>query len=151
MARYVQKITIGGRERWIGWEIDGIGTEISGLFLVDDLPPEELRAKGVKSFAPMSFDDFIGLGAINNRSEEKKKIPDDEDMGFRLDALEVMMGRLLGSGFAEIPAHVIPRMLGGVSLDDPRVQTRIRSWQDAGAVEFRGTEDCYVHLLRRIH
>ena len=31
MAKYVQRITIGDRERWLGWEVDGIGTEMPGL------------------------------------------------------------------------------------------------------------------------
>ena len=49
MARYIQRITLLGRQRWIGWEIDGVGTEIPGLILADDLPEEDLRSRGVST------------------------------------------------------------------------------------------------------
>ena len=48
MARYIQRIALLGKERWIGWEIDGIGTELPGLILADRIPEEELRARGIK-------------------------------------------------------------------------------------------------------
>jgi hypothetical protein len=35
MARYIQRIALLGKERWIGWEIDGVGTELPGLTLAD--------------------------------------------------------------------------------------------------------------------
>src|SRR5947199_4677944 len=50
MARYIQRIALLGKERWIGWEVDGIGTEIPGLTLAGDLSDEELRARGIKEF-----------------------------------------------------------------------------------------------------
>src|SRR5688572_14629518 len=55
MARYLQRISLLGKERWIGWEIDGVGTEVPGLLLADDLSEEEVRARGVKEFHAMPF------------------------------------------------------------------------------------------------
>ena len=51
MARYLQRISLLGKERWIGWEIDGVGTEVPGLMLADDLSEEEIRARGAVPLA----------------------------------------------------------------------------------------------------
>ena len=64
MARYLQRIKLLGKERWIGWEIDGIGTEVPGLTLADDLSDDQIRALGVKEFHAMPFESFLGLGAV---------------------------------------------------------------------------------------
>ena len=63
MARYIQRIALLGKERWIGWEIDGVGTELPGLTLADRVSEEELRARGVKEFTPLSFEMFLGMNA----------------------------------------------------------------------------------------
>src|SRR5213592_2919892 len=63
MARYIQRISLLGKERWIGWEIDGVGTELPGLTLADRIPEEELRARGIKEFTPLSFEMFLGMNA----------------------------------------------------------------------------------------
>jgi len=148
MARYLQKLSLGGRERWIGWEIDGIGTEIPGLFLADDLDEEALRVRGVKKFVPMAFDDFVGLGAITRPPAVSEL--HDQDLTFRLDALLVSLDRMKARGLVELPRVYIETIVGEEGLDDPRIEARFRQWETDGAVELVGTEDCYLRLLRRI-
>jgi len=89
MARYIQKLALLGRERWIGWEIDGVGTEVPGLALAEGISEEELRAHGVMDFSPMPFESFLGLGAALTTAGSLL----DEDIEFRLDALQVGMER----------------------------------------------------------
>src|SRR5947207_11641591 len=95
MARYIQKLSLLGRERWIGWEIDGIGTEVPGLVLAEDLSDEDLRAHGVMDFSPMPFKSFLGLGAALTKANGSML---DEDLEFRLDALQVGMDRSRSRG-----------------------------------------------------
>jgi hypothetical protein len=51
MARYIQRIALLGKERWIAWEIDGVGTELPGLTLADHYnegaPPATRRYHGL--------------------------------------------------------------------------------------------------------
>lgn len=150
MARYLQKIALLGRERWIGWEVDGVGTEVSGLILADELTDDEIRARGVKEFRPMTFEAFLGMNA--EAGETSGFLP-DEDIEFRLDALQVGLERIRGRGESDVPRELFTRMFGGDAgqLDHPRVQRRLRGWQDEGVVEFVGREDCYVRIVGRFH
>jgi hypothetical protein len=145
MARYVQKIRLLGKERWIGWEIDGVGTEIPGLILADDFPEEVIRAHGIKEFAPLSFENFLGMNVNANATSAYLH---DQDVEFRLDALQVGMERIRSRGQTEVSRAVLANMFGDEGhLDHPRVQQRLREWSDAGAVEIVGREDCYLRIL----
>jgi hypothetical protein len=147
MAKYIQRISLLGKERWIGWEIDGIGTEIPGLTLAEELPAEELARRGVKHFAPMSFESFVGMGAT---IAVKLDHLDDQDVAFRLDALQVGMDRFRAKGFVDLPKAVLLDIFGESDLEDPRIQTRFREWQESGAVEVIGQDDCYLRITGRM-
>src|SRR5256885_2907869 len=79
MAKYLQRIALLGKERWIGWEIDGVGTELPGLTLADRVSEEELRARGVKEFTPLSFEMFLGMNADAGPAKQLL----DQDIDFR--------------------------------------------------------------------
>jgi len=147
MARYVQRIALLGKERWIGWEIDGVGTEIPGLQLADGLSEEELRGRGVKEFRPMPFESFLGLGAaVANPSELH-----DQDIDYRLDALLVGMERIRSRGQTDVPRVLLLGFFGDDrQLGHPRVQARFREWEIAGQVQVVGAEDCYLRIVGRL-
>ena len=148
MARYIQRISLLGKERWIGWELDGIGTEIPGLTLADEMSEEELRARGVKEFHQLTFESFLNFG-----SAVADAAPDllDEDIAFRLDALQVGMERFRSQGVSAVPRTFLASVFGGEQhIDDPRVQARFRAWQAAGGVELVGTDDCYLRITGRL-
>src|SRR5690349_5482765 len=86
MARYIQRIALLGKDRWIGWEVDGIGTEIPGLTLADEMSDEELRARGIKEFHQLTFESFLELGSAAGNAATPELL--DEDIAFRLDALQ---------------------------------------------------------------
>jgi hypothetical protein len=148
MARYVQRISLLGKERWIGWEVDGVGTEIPGLTLADDLSDEELRARGIKDFHQLTFESFLGLGsAVSDAAPELL----DEDIAFRLDALQVGMERFRSQGVSAVPRTFLASVFGGEQhIDDPRVQARFLAWQASGGVELVGAEDCYLRITGRL-
>ena len=145
MARYIQKLALLGRERWIGWEIDGVGTEVPGLLLADDVPEEELRAHGVKEFSPMPFESFLGLGAALAQGG----VMLDQDIEFRLDALQVGMDRGRSKGMTVIPKQMLALMLGE-AIEHPRVQERFREWESVGAVQVLRGDDCYLRITGRL-
>jgi len=145
MARYIQKLALLGRERWIGWEIDGVGTEVPGLVLADDLAEDELRAHGVKEFSPMPFESFLGLGAALSAGGTLL----EEDIEFRLDALQVGMDRGRTRGVTIIPRHLLALMLGE-AIEHPRVQQRFREWESVGAVQVLRGDDCYLRITGRL-
>jgi hypothetical protein len=146
MARYIQRITLLGRQRWIGWEIDGVGTEIPGLILADDLPEEDLRSRGVKEFKPLPFETFLEMNPVSDTPADGSLL--DEDVEFRLDALQVSMERLRGRGDNAVPRAMLMHMFGAaVHLNHPRVIERLREWETRGAVEFVGQEECYLRIL----
>jgi hypothetical protein len=145
MARYIQKLALLGRERWIGWEIDGIGTEVPGLVLAEDLPEDVLRAHGVMDFSPMPFESFLGLGAAFTAAGTLL----DEDIEFRLDALQVGMDRGRTRGVTIIPRHLLALMLGE-AIEHPRVQQRFREWESVGAVQLLRGDDCYLRITGRL-
>ena len=147
MARYIQKLSLLGRERWIGWEIDGIGTEVPGLVLAEDLSEEELRAHGVMDFSPMPFESFVGLGAA--LATKSKDAMLEEDIEFRLDALQVGMDRSRSRGLTIIPRQVLALMLGE-AIEHPRVQERFREWEKVGAVQVLRGDDCYLRITGRL-
>ena len=150
VARYIQRIALVGKERWIGWEIDGVGTEIPGLTLADDIPIEELRARGVKEFRPMSFESFLGLGAIVSPDMGDGPLL-DEDIEFRLDALQVGMERIRSRGQSVVPRAVLANIFGADHhIDHPRVQARLREWASRGGVELVGRDDCYLRITGRL-
>jgi hypothetical protein len=143
MARYIQRIALLGKERWIGWEIDGVGTELPGLTLADSLSDDELRAHGVKHFTPLSFEMFLGM----NADAGPPKVLLDQDIEFRLDALQVGMERIRGSGRRDVPRALLTHFFGGDDqLNHPRVIARLAAWEDAGKVEFVGREECYLRI-----
>ena len=144
MARYIQRIALLGKERWIGWEVDGVGTEIPGLMLADQFSDEELRARGIKEFRPMPFESFLGMGTTTAGSDGALV---DEDLSFRLDALLVGMERCRSRGMTDVPRAILSGFLGDDRhLGDPRVQARLREWQMTGAVEVVGAEECYLRI-----
>jgi len=143
MARYIQRIALLGKERWIGWEIDGVGTELSGLTLADHLSAEELRVKGIKEFTPLSFEQFLRMNAD---SGTKQLV--DQDVDFRLDALWVGIERIRGAGQREVPRAFLTHLFGGDGeLNHPRVIARLAAWEEAGKVEFVGREECYLRIV----
>lgn len=147
MARYIQKLSLLGRERWIGWEIDGIGTEVPGLVLAEDLSEEDLRAHGVMDFSPMPFESFLGLGAALTAGAKGSML--EEDIEFRLDALQVGMDRSRSRGLTIIPRHMLALMLGE-AIEHPRVQERFREWEKVGAVQVLRGDDCYLRITGRL-
>jgi hypothetical protein len=149
MARYIQRIALLGKERWIGWEIDGVGTEISGLTLADEMPEEEIRARGIKEFRPMPFEAFLGLGAVINRPGDGELL--DEDIEYRLDALLVGMERIRSRGVTNVSRSLLLGFFGDErQLRHPRVQSRFREWEQAGRVKVIGAEECYLRILGRL-
>lgn len=148
MARYIQRIALLGKERWIGWEVDGVGTEIPGLTLADGLSDDELRARGVKEFRPMPFESFLGLGAVVSKEPADLL---DEDIDYRLDALLVAMERIRAQGMANVPRALVLGYVGDEShLGHPRVQQRFQDWEKAGSVEVVGAEECYLRIVGRL-
>ncbi|HEY0158507.1 MAG TPA: hypothetical protein VGF28_14585 [Thermoanaerobaculia bacterium] len=149
MARYIQRIALLGKERWIGWEVDGVGTEIPGLTLADGLSDDELRARGVKEFRPMPFESFLGLGAIVSPAASPDLL--DEDVEYRLDALLVGMERIRAQGQSSVPRALILGYVGDdAQLGHPRVQQRFREWEEAGSVQVVGSEECYLSIVGRL-
>jgi hypothetical protein len=148
MARYIQRIALLGKERWIGWEVDGVGTEIPGLLLADDLSDDELRARGIKEFHPMPFENFLGMGsAISDPSGQLH----EQDIEYRLDALLVGMERIRSKGLVDVPRAVVLGFFGDdAHLAHPRVQARFRQWQEAGQVQIVGAEGCYLRITGRL-
>ena len=148
MARYIQRITLLGRQKWIGWEIDGVGTEIPGLILADDLPEEDLLSRGIKAFKPLSFESFLEMNPQAAQPADGSLL--DEDVEFRLDALQVSIDRLRGRGEEAVPRALLMHMFGSAAhLNHPRVIERLQSWEQAGAVEFVGREECYLRIVGR--
>jgi hypothetical protein len=149
MARYLQRIKLLGKERWIGWEIDGVGTEVPGLMLADDLADEEVRARGVKEFHAMPFESFLGLGAATQNTASAAL--HDQDIEYRLDALLVGMERIRSRGSTAVPRAVLLGFFGDdAHLLNPRVQARFREWEEAGQVEVVGGDECYLKITGRL-
>ncbi|MCU1229776.1 MAG: hypothetical protein JWO97_2660 [Acidobacteria bacterium] len=147
MARYIQKISLLGKERWIGWEVDGVGTEMPGLTLADDLPEEDLRTRGVKEFLPMPFESFLGMTAAI--ADGRAQL--DQDVEFRLDALQVGMERFRSRGVTDVPKSLLADVFGGDDpLQHPRVQERFREWEKKGAVDVVLRDDCYLRIRGRL-
>jgi hypothetical protein len=148
MSRYIQRIALLGKERWIGWEIDGVGTETPGLVLADHMSEEELRARGVKEFRAMPFENFLGLGAVTNNSATELH---EQDIEYRLDALLVGMERIRSSGTTDVPRALLLGFFGDDrQLGNPRVQARFREWERAGRVKVIGAEECYLRITSRL-
>jgi hypothetical protein len=151
MARYIQKIQLVGKERWIGWEVDGIGTETFGLTLADEIPDEELRRRGVKEFRTLPFETFVEMSALSAPpTPTSAPALVDEDVEFRLDALQVGMEQIRGRGVAEVPRSVLTAIFAEQQLDDPRVQRRLAEWQRAGRIVLVGGDDCYLRITGRL-
>ena len=147
MARYIQRIALLGKERWIGWEIDGVGTEIPGLTLADDIPEDELRKRGIKEFRAMPFESFLGLGSTTSESGDLLA----EDIEFRLDALMVGMEVSRSRGMTDIPRTTLIGIFGDDRhLDHPRVQQRFQEWERSGRVQVMRAEDCYLRITGRL-
>ena len=148
MSRYIQRVVLGGgKVRWVGWEIDGVGTEIPGLILADSIDEEDILGLGVKNYVPMAFEDFLGISAQLARKPEKL---DDTDIEYRLDALRVALDRLWDRNQRDVSKVAIKEMFSGVSLADPRIQARLLEWEGDGSVRILGTEECYLRIVRRL-
>ena len=148
MAKYIQRIALLGKERWIGWEIDGVGTEVAGLILADELSPEELRARGVKEFHPLDFETFLGM---NPEAGKPASALLDQDIDFRLDALQVGMERYRSTKKTDVPRAVLLTFFGDERhILHPRVVKRFMEWEQLGAVEFIGREECYLRITGRL-
>lgn len=147
MTRYVQKIQLGGRERWFGWEVDGVGTEVAGLILADGISEEELKARGVRKFLPMSFDEFVGLGAMTSNPGDGRL--DDRDLDYRFDALQVAIDRFHAQGYHDVPRLFLEEMFGVNGFRDPRVEGRLLEWERSGVIELERDADRYFRILRR--
>src|ERR1051325_4323184 len=147
MARYLQRISLLGKERWIGWEVDGVGTEVPGLILADELSDDEIRQRGGKEFRPLPFQGFLGL---NPDSGAPHSFLLDEDIEYRLDALQVGLERIRSRGESDVPRELLSRWFGDVNqLDHPRVQKRLAAWAAGGVIELVGSEECYLRILGR--
>jgi hypothetical protein len=149
MARYIQRIALLGKERWIGWEIDGVGTEIPGLMLADEMTEDELRARGIKEFRTMPFENFLGMGASFNTSAADGDLL-DEDIEYRLDALLVSMERIRSRGVTTVARSLLLGFFDERQLHHPRVISRIAEWEDDGRVQFVGAEECYLRIVGRL-
>jgi hypothetical protein len=148
MTRYIQRIALSsGKARWIGWEVDGVGTEIPGLVLADHLSEEELRERGVKNFVTMAFEEFLNLGAAYSRKPTKLH---EQDIEYRFDALRVLIDRMLDAGVTDVTRAALKEMFSGVSLADPGIQSRLIEWESAGFIQILGWEDCYLRVKKRI-
>lgn len=148
MARYIQRIALLGKERWIGWEIDGVGTEIPGLLLADDMPDDEIRARGVKEFRPMPFESFLGMGAAVQSGGGELH---DQDIDYRLDALLVGMERIRSRGVTIVSRSLLLGYFGDErQLGHPRVQSRFKEWELDGRVQVVGNEECYLRITGRL-
>jgi len=145
MARYIQRIALLGKERWIGWEIDGVGTEVPGLTLADDLSDADLRAHGVKEFQPLDFETFLGMNPEAGKADALL----DQDIDFRLDALQVGMERIHGRGETDVPRSVLTHIFGDEHVEHPRVQRRLIEWALSGIVELVREDDCYLRIVGR--
>jgi hypothetical protein len=149
MARYIQRIALLGKERWIGWEVDGVGTEIPGLTLADGMSDEELRARGIKEFRAMPFENFLNLGSVVSPTGAGEL--HDQDIDYRLDALLVGMERIRSRGNTAVPRAVLLGFFGDdQQLGHPRVQARFREWEAAGQVTVVGAEECYLRINGRL-
>jgi len=149
MSRYVQKIKLLGKERWIGWEVDSVGTDIAGFVSADDLNDAELRARGVKEFHPLDFETFIGMATALNSDASSELL--DQDIEFRLDALQVGMERYRSSQKTDVPRAVLLTFFGDERhILHPRVVKRFMEWEQIGAVEFIGREECYLRITGRL-
>jgi len=147
MARYIQRISLLGKERWIGWEIDGVGTEVPGLILADEFSDDEIRCHGVKEFRPLSFEAFLGMNAEAGTTGTYLL---DEDIEFRLDALQVGLERIRNRGESDVPRELLSRWFGSEGhLDHPRVKKRLMSWAAGGVIELVGTDECYIRIVGR--
>lgn len=149
MARYIQRITLLGRQKWIGWDLDGVGTEIPGLILADDLSEDELRSRGVKDFKHLSFETFLEMNPQAQQPAAGSLL--DEDVEFRLDALQVSIDRLRSRGEKAVPKALLMHMFGNaVHLNHPRVIQRLQEWEQRGAVEFVGRDECYLRIVGKL-
>lgn len=147
MARYIQRISLLGKERWIGWEVDGVGTEVPGLVLADEIPDEEIRSHGVKEFRPLPFEVFLGMNAA---AGETSTFLLDEDIEYRLDALQVGLERIRSRGQSDVSREALCRWFGDeAQLEHPRIRKRLASWAAGGVIELVGEEWCYLRIVGR--
>ena len=147
MTRYVQRISLIGSERWIGWEIDGVGTDIPGMTCADEFPPEELQRRGVREYRPLPFENAIEMGRAFS-SDDGELV--DEDLAFRLDAIMVGLECLRMRGMQEVPRSWLASMLGERRVSDRRVMSRFAEWIQSGCVELVCDEKCYLRIRGRL-
>jgi len=147
MARYIQRISLLGKERWIGWEVDGVGTEVPGLVLAEEIPDEEILSHGVKEFRPLPFEVFLGMNAA---AGETSTFLLDEDIEYRLDALQVGLERIRSRGESDVSREALCRWFGDeTQLEHPRIQKRLASLAAGGVIELVGEEGCYLRIVGR--
>ncbi|HXG59078.1 MAG TPA: hypothetical protein VNL91_08650 [Thermoanaerobaculia bacterium] len=143
MTRYVQRISLLGRERWIGWEVDDLGAEVPGLVCAEEIPEDELRARGVDEFRPLPFETMLEFGSAMRGEDDLL----DRDVEFRLDALQVGIDCCRDRGIDAVPLAALVRVFGSKrNIAHPRVQERLRQLQSAGRIEFVGDDECYLRI-----
>ena len=73
MSRYIKKFkstaALGPTEErgfalWVGYEIEGIDGDVSGLVNVDDWSEEKLRELGVTAFTRVAIGDVVMRGKL---------------------------------------------------------------------------------------
>ena len=75
----------------------------------------------------------------------------DQDIEFRLDALQVGMERYRSSQKTDVPRAVLLTFFGDERhILHPRVVKRFMEWEQIGAVEFIGREECYLRITGRL-
>jgi len=110
---------------------------------------EDARARGIKEFRPLDFETFIGMAsALANESSAELL---DQDIDYRLDALQVGMERYRSSAKTDVPRAVLLTFFGDERhILHPRVVKRFMEWEQLGAVEFVGREECYLRITGRL-
>ncbi len=97
----------------------------------------------------MPFESFLGLGAALGDAVSPEL--HEQDLEYRLDALLVGMERIRSRGLTDVPRAVILGFLhDDAHLLHPRVLARFAEWEDAGQIEFVGTDACYLRITGRL-
>jgi hypothetical protein len=98
----------------------------------------------------MPFESFLGLGAAVGSSPAAQTL-EDQDIDYRLDALLVGMERIRARGVTAVPRSTLLAFFADdAQLRDPRVQARLRLWEEDGRVEVVGAEECYLRITARL-
>jgi hypothetical protein len=115
----------------------------------DEMSDDDLRARGIKEFRELDFETFIGMAGALNADHAAELL--DQDIEFRLDALQVGMERYRSKQQTDVPRAVLLSFFGDARhILHPTVVKRFMEWEELGAVEFIGREDCYLKITGRL-